>query len=116
MSLTRLFERRFRGFRVIEISALAALAVLVLWVYFAKTSAGGERAQITTVEAQIADEKARLRLLDAEVAHLERPRRVAHLAEGYLGLKPISADRETTVDALATVAATRPRVEKAPAT
>ena len=99
-----LIERRWRGFRLIDLIAAGVLATLVLGVYLAKTIAGAERTQIARVERQIGDEKARIRLLNAEVSHLEQPARIERLAENYLGLAPVSIKRETTVDALAAVA------------
>ena len=103
MSLSSIFDRRLRGFRVVELVCLTLLLVLVLGVYMAKTFAGRERAQIAEVEQQIDDEKVRVRLLKAEVAYLEQPRRIQELAQ-QLQLAPISPERETTEEALIDVA------------
>ena len=103
MSLSSMFDRRVRGFRVVELVCLGVLLALVLGVYMAKTFAGRERAQIAEVERQIADEKVRVRLLKAEVAFLEQPRRIEQLAVG-MQLAPIKPERETTEDALIDVA------------
>ncbi|MFZ0268699.1 cell division protein FtsL, partial [Caulobacter sp.] len=103
MSLSSLFERRVRGFRVVEMVCLCVLLVLVLGVYMAKTFAGRERAQIAEVERVIGEEKARVRLLKAEVAYLEQPRRIEQLAQ-QLQLAPISPEHETTEEALIDVA------------
>jgi cell division protein FtsL len=103
MSLSSMFDRRVRGFRVVELVCLSLLLALVLGVYMAKTFAGRERAQIADVERQIEDEKVRVRLLKAEVAYLEQPRRIEQLAAG-LQLAPIKPDHETTEDALIDVA------------
>jgi cell division protein FtsL len=105
MSFSSIFQRKLRGFRVVEVSAFGLLCVMMLGVYFAKTSAGGERARIDQVERRIAEEKSQIRMLDAEVAYLERPRRVGHLAESYLQMQPLKAERETSVEALSVVAA-----------
>jgi len=103
MSLSSMFDRRVRGFRVVELVCLTILLVLVLGVYMAKTFAGRERAQIAEVERQIEDEKVRVRLLKAEVAYLEQPRRIEQLAQ-QLQLAPIKPEHETTEDALIDVA------------
>jgi len=103
MSLSSMFDRRVRGFRVVELVCLTILLVLVLGVYLAKTFAGRERAQIAEVERQIDDEKIRVRLLKAEVAYLEQPRRIEQLAQ-QLQLAPIKPEHETTEDALIDVA------------
>ena len=100
-----ILERRVRGFRLIDLIAAGVLATLVLGVYLAKTIAGAERTQIAQVERQIGAEKARIRLLQAEVSHLEQPARIERLAQNYLGLAPVSIKREANLDALAAVAA-----------
>jgi len=93
-------SRRIRGFRLVDLVALGLLIVLVLSVYLAKTIAGKERAEIASVERQIDDEHQRIRLLQAEVTHLERPDRIERLSVAYLGLAPTSAKKEVTPEAL----------------
>jgi cell division protein FtsL len=99
-----LLDRRVRGFRLVDLVALGLLVVLILGVYLAKTIAGRERAEIARIERQIAAEKARIRLLQAEVSHLEQPARIERLSTAYLGLKPVSVKRETTTESLLDVA------------
>jgi cell division protein FtsL len=99
-----LFERRVRGFRVVELGGLAVLLALILAVYLAKTGAGGKRADIERVQEQIVEEQTQIRMLRAEVATLERPERLAALATRYLGLEPVSARHEITAEALEDVA------------
>jgi len=103
-----LLDRKVRGFRLIDLMALGLLTALILGVYLAKTIAGRERTDIAQVERQIESEKARIRLLQAEVSHLEQPSRIEHLSSTYLGLKPIKIDRETTSDGLIDVARKQP--------
>lgn len=103
-----LFTRRVRGFRLIDLVGVGLLVVLILGVYLAKTMAGGQRAEIAKVERQIKAERARIRLLQAEVAHLEQPGRLERLAVGYLKLEPVTALREATVDQLTDVARAGP--------
>ena len=102
------FTRRIRGFKLIDLTLLALLVGVVFGVYLAKTFAGRERAEIAKIERKIGGEKARIRLLNAEVAHLEQPGRIERLSATYLGLKPVSATNEATVDQLATLARTGP--------
>lgn len=99
-------DRRIRGFRLVDLVALGLLTVLILGVYLAKTIAGGERAKIAVVERQIAAEKVRIRLLQAEVSHLEQPARIARLSETYLGMAPVPFKREADPDALPELART----------
>ncbi|MDO8411146.1 MAG: cell division protein [Phenylobacterium sp.] len=98
------FTRRVRGFRLIDVVALGLLVLLIMSVYLAKTMASRERAQIARVEREISSETARIRLLEAEVAHLEQPSRIERLSTAYLEMAPVTVDQETTPDTLAIVA------------
>jgi len=95
--------RTLRGFRLVELAALLVMLVMALGVYLAKASAGRERADITQVQGQIEDESKRLRLLQAEVAHLEEPQRLESLS-AQIGLGPTTAKHEGTPDELAQIA------------
>ena len=106
--IARLFDQRVRGFRVIEVAALACLILLILWVYLTKAQAGDERARIAGIERDIAVEQQKLRMLKAESAHLEQPTRIERLSEAYLGLEPVPAKREATPRSL-------PEIVRAPA-
>jgi len=99
-----LLTRRVRGFRLVDMVALSVLVLLILGVYLAKTIAGRERAEIASAERQIGAEKARIRLLQAEVTHLEQPARIEHLSETYLGMAPVSIKHEASPDVLAEIA------------
>jgi len=106
MTSVGLFDRRIRGFRVVEVAGMGVLLTLVTSVYLAKTFAGRERQEISRIEQEIVDEGVRKRLLEAEVAHLEQPRRIEQLAQ-MMQLKPIAPDHEITEDALIDVARRR---------
>lgn len=110
--LANVFNKKVRGFRVVTLAALACLSGLVLSVYLTKTSAGREATAIATINADIAQEERRLRLLRAELAHLEQPERLEQLSRRYLALEPIPAQRETLAEGLAEVAR-RPRAAEA---
>jgi hypothetical protein len=103
--------RSLRGVRLIEFGALLVLLVMVLGVYLAKASAGRERADITAIQAQIDDDQKRLRLLQAEVAHLEEPERLVRLS-AMLGLGPTSAKHEGEPAELGRIAQAAPTPEK----
>jgi cell division protein FtsL len=109
------FKRRVRGFRLVDLIALALLLVLAFTVYGFKTFAGRESADIGDVQRQIVQEQKRVRLLRAEIAHLEDPTRLARLSKEYLGLKPVAAKREATLEALPEIAIARPSVPPAAA-
>jgi cell division protein FtsL len=95
-----LLDRRVRGFRLVDLAAAGVLVVLVVGVYLAKTMAGRERAEIARTERQIDEEKARIRLLQAEVAYLEKPSRLERLSTTYLGMAPVPIKRELTPEGL----------------
>ncbi|MCA6286532.1 cell division protein [Phenylobacterium sp.] len=109
-----LLEHRVLGFRTLDLALSVLLVALILGVYLAKTLAGGERGQIASTERQITEEKDRIVLLEAEVAHLERPERLASLARTYAGLSPVASNREITpqglADALQSPAAPAPQL------
>ena len=98
--MTSLFNKRIRGFRVVNLVGLGLLVTMVLGVYLAKTFALRERNQIAEVELEIRQEKARIRLLQAEVAHLEQPRRLERLAVVRLGMAPVKASQEISLGQL----------------
>jgi hypothetical protein len=103
-----LLSRRVRGFRLIDLVGVGLLAMIILGVYLAKTVAGRERAEIARVERQINAEKARIRLLQAEVAHLEQPGRMERLSTAYLGFRPVTEKREASADQLIEIARAGP--------
>jgi cell division protein FtsL len=93
------FKRTLRGARLLELGALTVLLALALAVYMVKARAGRETGDISTVEDQIVDERRHVRLLQAEVAHLEQPERLQRLAAAA-GLGPTSDNRQATLDQL----------------
>lgn len=95
-----IFRRRVFGFRIIEMAAFACVVALAFGVYLAKTDAGRERARIAMVERQIAEEQRKLKLLRAEVAHLEQPERLGALSTAHLGLQAQDGTKEALVDTL----------------
>jgi hypothetical protein len=103
--LSDLFNRRVKGFRVVEVGGFACLIALVLGVYLFKGMAGAEGAQIADTTRQIAAEQARVRALRADLARLESPQRLQRLSTQYLGLQPVSAKKEAAPEALPVLAA-----------
>lgn len=104
MSVSRMFDRRLRGFRVVNVVAAVVLAVLMVGLYLAKTRAARDSAAIARIERQMAGEKNRIRMLQAEAARLEKPERIERLATEYLAMAPATAAREATPEALAQLA------------
>ncbi len=122
MSRPGLFDRRVRGFRIVELGAAFVLLVLVVVVYLAKTGASGKGEDIEHIQAQIAAERTQIRLLNAELAHQEQPERLEALSTRYLGLQPIDArheikpERLADIGAMAAAAQTKPSPAPSPAT
>ena len=108
MSLARMFDRRFRGFRVVNVFAAIVLVVLMVGVYLAKTRAAKDSAAIARIERQMVAERNSIRMLKAEAARLENPERIERLAVEYLAMAPSNAEREATPAELAAVAAGQP--------
>lgn len=102
--MTNVFTHRIRGFRTINIVLGATLLVLAVGVNLAKTFAGRERNLIGQVERDIGKEETRIRMLQAEVAHLEQPERLERLSRAYLAMAPVTAKQEATLDTLNAVA------------
>lgn len=102
--MTNVFTHRIRGFRTINIVLGATLLVLAVGVNLAKTFAGRERNLIGQVERDIGKEETRIRMLQAEVAHLEQPERLERLSRAYLAMAPVTAKQEATIDTLNAVA------------
>jgi Predicted secreted (periplasmic) protein len=109
-----LLDRKVRGFRLVDLIGVSLLVVLILGVYLAKTIAGRERAEIAAVERQIKAEQTRIRLLQAEVAHLEQPGRIERLSVGYLKMEPVTAGREATVEQIIDIARAGPPKKEKP--
>jgi cell division protein FtsL len=108
VSVFGVFGARYRGFRVLDLAALAVLLVLALGSYAFKTLAGEQTAGEQDVQAQIVQEQKRIRLLQAEIAHLEDPGRIERLSTQYLGLAPIQPKQEVTAADLPRLAAAAP--------
>jgi len=103
MTVAGLLFRRVRGFRVMDLAAMVIFLALALAVYAFKTSAGAERTNIADIEDKIVDERAQVRLLQDQVAHLENPKHLeARATENKLA--PIEAKQEIAPEALGQVA------------
>jgi len=103
VKISAILFRRVRGFRVLDLAATVIVLALALTVYAFKTSAGAERTNIADIEDKIVDERAQVRLLQDQVAHLENPKHLeARATENKLA--PIEAKQEIAPEALGQVA------------
>jgi cell division protein FtsL len=105
MNPLAIFTRRFRGFRVIDIAAVLVILVTALASYAFKTSAGAEDADANSIESQILSEQKRIRLLNAEIARLDDPKRIETLSTQYLGMAAATGKQEIAATDLARIAA-----------
>ena len=87
------------------------LVVLAVGVNLAKTFAGKERTEIVRTEQDIRNEARQIRVLQAEVAHLEQPERLERLSRAYLAMAPVNVKQETTVEDLYAASLKRPGVQ-----
>lgn len=101
----RVFDWKVRGVRWVEIIGLALVAAMIFSVYLAKAGAANESARIASLERQITQNGQRVRLLRAEVARLEQPRRLEVLSRDA-GLGPVDVHRQATVGRLPELAPT----------
>ena len=103
---------RFRGFRVVNLLGLTVLLVIAVGSYAFKTLAVAQDAGTAGVEDQILREHKRIRMLKAEIAHLETPRRLRDLSSQYLGLGPVDSKHDIALRSLAMIAAAPPPVAR----
>lgn len=106
-----LLDHRTRGFRTINVVFCAMFAATAVTVLLAKAYAGREVRDIARTERSIGEENKRIRLLKAEVAHLEQPERLERLSRAYLAMAPVNVKQETTVDDLYAASLRRPGIE-----
>jgi hypothetical protein len=91
-AVRRLFDWKIRGIRWIEIIGVVCVAAMLCSVYLVKAGAQREATRMAELEADIAEDRQRVRLLRAEAARLESPARLDALSR-RLGLAPIDADQ-----------------------
>lgn len=94
MSLRSVLTRRVRGVRIVNLVALTVLLTLAVTSYALKTLAEAQGADTADVQTQITQEGKRIRLLKAELSHLENPGRVETLSTQYLGLAAVDPKHE----------------------
>ena len=96
MNPLAIFTQRVRGVRVLDLMAGVVLLVLALGSYAFKTMAEAQGAGAADIQSQITQEERRIRLLKAEISHLEAPARIEGLATQYLGMAAPDAKHEIT--------------------
>ncbi|MBL4595675.1 MAG: hypothetical protein JKX99_03750 [Robiginitomaculum sp.] len=77
--------------RTLNWMALGIAIILAAALYVAKNDVKHAEVRLSTLQADIASAREAVLLLETEQAYLERPARLAHLAEARLGLVPVLA-------------------------
>ena len=80
--------------RFAEILAGVVAASLLAALYFAKSGAAADQAQLADLQAELARERGRISALRAEIAHQEDGENLRELARLYLGFEPVTGDQE----------------------
>jgi len=86
--------------RVLNGVALLVAVTLAVALYIAKTEAKSSQERLELIQAQLAEERRQVNVLNVEIAHLEEPERLRALARRYLGLEPLDPSREIEVNDL----------------
>ncbi|MBL4871615.1 MAG: hypothetical protein JKX72_11750 [Robiginitomaculum sp.] len=71
---------------------------LVSALFFVKTRAFEARAYVKKLENNLVQERVEIRMISAEIAHLENPDRLRRLAREYLDLQTVSAQQVLTFE------------------
>lgn len=98
-ALERLFAWKIRGIRWVEIIGVLMVGAMIFSVYLAKAAAARESARIAELERRIGEDGRRVRLLRAQVAHLEQPARLEALSRD-VGLGPVDMKRQASEERL----------------
>ena len=75
--------------------------ILTVGLYFVKTRAQTAKAEAAYLQRQVSHQQSAVKVLEAELAHLESPSRLAVMAQEELGLMPIKADNVLGIDEVA---------------
>ena len=78
---------------------LMAIGILLVFVLFSiKTRALEARAYVKKLEHKLEQEQAEVRMISAEIAHLESPERLKKLANQYLDLQSVKAEQVLSLE------------------
>ncbi|HVV91786.1 MAG TPA: hypothetical protein VHD15_00060 [Hyphomicrobiales bacterium] len=86
--------------RILNVLAVCALVAAAVVVYRIKYQATWQAEEVVRLQSTIGREKANIALLQAVLAHLERPDRIELLAAKYLDLKPFDVHQRESIGQL----------------
>ncbi|KPP80548.1 MAG: Cell division protein FtsL [Oceanicaulis sp. HLUCCA04] len=84
--------------------------ILLCALYVAKAETDAAQAHLASLQAELAQERARINTLEANIAHLEDPEQLRALARTHLGFEPIHSAQELSLAELAQVRAEAERM------
>lgn len=83
---------------------------LVVVLFVIKTHALEARASVRELESMLTQEKSEVRMIKAEIAHLENPERLRKLAKEHLGLEPVTVEQTLTLEEIAAKIPVKPEM------
>ena len=86
--------------RTLNAIAFIVAAALAVALYIAKAEARSSEERLEALQAQLAEERRQINVLNVEIAHLEDPERLRALARRYLGFEPLDPSRELAMSDL----------------
>ena len=86
--------------RTLNAIAFVVAATLAVALYIAKAEAKTSQERLEDIQAQLAEERRQINVLNVEIAHLEEPDRLRQLARQSLGFEPLDPAREITMNDL----------------
>lgn len=95
--------------RTLNAIAFVVAAALAVALYIAKAEAKSSQERLEGIQAQLAEERRQINVLNVEIAHLEDPERLRALARRYLGFEPLDPSREVNLSDLPLLAGTDER-------
>jgi len=72
--------------------------LLMVALYFVKTQSQSARKEVSRLKAAAAQERAAIKVLEAELAVLKNPARLSDLAQTHLQLAPVLPEQTRTID------------------
>lgn len=74
--------------------------LLMVMLYFVKTQSQSARKEVERLKSAAAQERAAIKVLEAELAVLKNPARLSDLAQTHLQLTPVLPEQTRTIDGL----------------
>ncbi|HCY56191.1 MAG TPA: hypothetical protein DF715_11900 [Oceanicaulis sp.] len=96
--------------RLVLFFGILGSVILLGALYVAKAETDAAQARLAGLQAELAQERARINTLTANIAHLEDPEQLRALARTHLGFEPVQSAQELSLVELAQVRAEAERM------